>query len=245
MVAELDLDPEHGFYSSQVHGTRDQAAEFDRRLTEVLWPRLSHLLPDHSPFLAAVISKGAHRGDRVEFHQDWTYTDERRHRVVIAWVPLTNTFLDNGALAVVPGSHRWTDGIRAAGMPSPGITVQQAASEKCVVLPVAAGTAILYDPALLHGSGPNTTSTERTAVAIACAPLGAELVHFRAEQDGSLSGHVIDPRYFTLHEFASLPVGAAPQDMWAGPVGDLELLAGLDDVPARGVRFGNGATIPT
>jgi ectoine hydroxylase-related dioxygenase (phytanoyl-CoA dioxygenase family) len=197
---------------------RDAAEAVDAHLKDVVGPLLDDLLPDHDIFLAGFISKGAGVGGEVQFHQDLTYTDERRYRSVLLWIPLVDVDDSNGALQVVPGSHRWTTGIRAGGLDElPTAGLQAEFRRLAVTVPLKAGQAVIYDAALVHGSSPNTAEQVRPAVAIATAPSGAGLVHFHMT-DGGVQGYAIDAGFFTRQSLREEPQGYPEIDLWAEPV---------------------------
>ncbi len=205
--ASIDPDRPSAYFASNVHLGRSEAEAVDRRLREIVGPALGPLLGDVEPFLAAFISKGARDGDRVEYHQDWTYTREPDERATILWIPLVDVAASNGALTMVPGSHRWTDGVRADSPDAATRFVQDELGALGQLVPLRAGQAVAYDPALVHGSTPNTSTEERPVVAVAFAPRGAQLVHFHEGPDGVVEGFEIDERYFTAAQYRSRPEG--------------------------------------
>lgn len=220
LFESLPLPEEHPFHASSAHGSRECARRIDLQLKARLTRPVERVLPPGGPvlpFLAAMISKGARSGATVEFHQDWTYTDERHHQATLVWIPLVDVGERQGALRVVPGSHRWSDGIRPSGQGAPG-PVQQAQLEAASVrLDLQAGEAVVYHPALLHGSSANVIDHARPAVAIAFAPEGAPLVHFH--RDGErMDGYVIDESFFTTEPFGARPKARRPYPAWTAPV---------------------------
>jgi hypothetical protein len=209
---ELQLDPEHDFYATSAHADRATARRIDQLVKATLGPPLAEVLPGWEPFLGAFISKGPLGWNAVELHQDWTYTREPGVRAVVVWCPLADTDPSTGGLHVVPGSHRWSTKHRGSGeVPGPLADVGKALADSGAARPVelAAGEAVLYDAALLHGSPPNAGDDVRVAAAIALAPTGAELVHLHAEAGGPVQGYVIDEGYYTLQPYAAAPEGAA------------------------------------
>lgn len=212
----LGLRGDHGFFSSNKHASRATAVRLDGLIRSVVEPKVRALLPDHRAFLGAFISKGSHHGSTVQFHQDWTYTDERTHRAVAVWIPLVDVDRQNGVLEVVPDSHRGPTAtfIRPSGSGNPLAGDQASLARRAVASALEAGTGLLYDPAVAHGSEPNTTDRVRPAVAIAFAPQAADLVHFHLDPWHRLRGYRVDARYFTVQTFAGCPQGYPSIDPW-------------------------------
>jgi len=116
----------------------------------------------------------------------------------------------------VPGSHRAIHGLRGSGdFPSPveGIEAELLARH-AVPVPLTAGEALVYDAALVHGSGPNRSGRPRPVAAVAVAPATAPLVHFHREGDGPVEGYAIDADYYTAQDFGTRPHGYAPYVPW-------------------------------
>ncbi len=220
----LDMPRTHGFHATSAHGDRATAVEVDGFLKRALGRALAERLPGHEPFLAAFISKGADAGVKVDYHQDWTYTDERSHRSILLWIPLVDTSDENGGLRVLPGSHRWTDGLRPSGAANPLNDLEGPLDAGATAVPVPAGHAFTYDPGLVHGSGPNPTGEQRVVAAIALAPAGAPLVHFHVDADGGLTGWAIDASHYTVAPFGSRPEGCAPVVPWTRAVETADFL---------------------
>jgi ectoine hydroxylase-related dioxygenase (phytanoyl-CoA dioxygenase family) len=190
------------------------------------------LLPDHEVFLASVITTGSSVGGEVELHQNLTYTDERRYRALLLWAPLVDVDAPNGALCVVPGSHRRTTGVRACGQESlPTRPHQDALRHLAVTVPIRAGQAMLYDAALVHGSHPNSSGSPLPVVALATAPARAGLVHFHIA-DGQLRGHSVNGDYFTAQSAGEVPCDYPELEPWATAVSAESFGRWLSETPA-------------
>ncbi len=229
VVGSLALEEDHGFFASSNDLDGPTAREIGERVLAAVGPALAEVLPDHEPFLASFLTKGRGAGSSISFHQDLTYTDERRHRTTLVWVPLCDVDARNGAMAVVPGSHRWTDGCRPGGpLPLPTEAHQEALAERSVVVPLRAGEALLYDAGLVHGSGPNPTDSPRPAVGVALAPRGAELVHVHRDEDGGLTAWSVDADFYTLQSLWSRPEGYPRRPPWASACSEDDLRRALE-----------------
>lgn len=221
------------YWSSNVHASRAEAGAIDAELTEVIGNELAAALPGYRPFIGALIAKCAAEGSYVDIHQDWTYTDERTHRCVLAWIPLTDVDEHNGGLFVIDHSHRWTDGIRPGDtfVESPTSGIQEELWAMAEPVALAAGQPLLYDPALLHGSTPNGSDALRVAVAVGFAPIGADLVHFQHDESGTLHGFAIDASYFTADPYRSVPHDCAPVTPWARTVSERDVIRAATSHP--------------
>jgi hypothetical protein len=235
-LADFDLPDDHGFFASPAFAPGTTARAFDLQVREIVAPALDALLPGYRPFMVAATTKGRRSSTPIKFHQDWTYTDERQHRPIFLWCPLVDVDEGNGALRVVPGSNRWTSAIRPSRRLEVTERHQDQLDRLARTLILRAGQAVVFDPATLHGSGPNPTDAERPAVTIAVAPAGAELVHFHECDDGSLVGAVVDDRFFTMHPYGTAPTGYPALAAWDRAVSDDDLAAALAGTAAEGPR---------
>ena len=214
-----DLD---SYYSTNVHASREEAVELDRSLKAVLDPVLPAALPGHRIFLSVVVAKGSETPGAVGFHQDWTFTDERRERAVLCWMPLVDTDDRSGAMRVVSGSHQWTNGVRPSGPDLPTDPfpedLQVELGRRATTVPMRAGQGLIYDPALIHGSWPNAAPRSRLAVAAALLPNGASLIHLHDPGDRVVQAFEISDAHFTAKPFASMPEGPPLSPAWADAV---------------------------
>ena len=101
----------------------------------------------------------------VKYHQDFTFTPHSNDDVVTALLFLDDIDQDNGALEVVPGSHRgplhsiWSDG-QFNGFIDPA--VEREMREHAVPLTGPAGSVCLMHSRIMHGSAPNASERART-----------------------------------------------------------------------------------
>lgn len=72
-------------------------------------------------------------------------TDEAAHRAYRLWLPL-----EACTLGVVPRSHRWSNALRGEGLPSIWRALDAELGRLAVPIPVASGSAVLFDRALMH-----------------------------------------------------------------------------------------------
>lgn len=202
----IGVDPYRPFLAGNAHLGREVARSVHRELRALLDPVLARVLPGHRIALATFVSKGAVVGGAVDIHQDWTFTDERVHRSLSVWLPLVDTDHRNGGLVVLPGSHRMSDGVRpSADLDPPTGSFQRQLWALAVQTEVPAGSALIYDTALLHGSGPNRSNRERPCVGLVCVPEGSSLLHFHLRSDGDLRVAEIESEWLTAAPFGVEP----------------------------------------
>lgn len=232
VVDAFGLADDHDFFASPAHAHDGAARRFHLAALATVRRHLDALDPDLEPFMIAATTKGHTNGGPVRYHQDWTYTDERVVRPVFLWCPLVDVDDDNGALRVIPGSQTWTDHIRPSRSEIASEHIQDDLGPAGIVVPMRAGDALLFDPALLHGSGPNRSDQPRPAFTVAAAPRGAALLHFHEREDGALVGAEVDDAFFTEHEYGCEPEGYQPVAPWTRAVTTDDLLRGLRRVRA-------------
>ena len=121
----------------------------------------------------------------VPWHQDGTSDPFELDpaRSITLWAALTDATAESGALRVIPGSHlhgylptRYDDP-DSEGRGRPLRTDIPAGSPDPVIVPVAAGEALLMDVRLLHASPSNTSSAPRMGLNVRYVAPGGVLAH--------------------------------------------------------------------
>ncbi len=120
--------------------------------------------------------KEARNPSFVSWHQDSTYWGLEPADIVTAWVAISESTLENGAMRVIPGSHRGEqmahrDTFASNNLLSRGqeIAVEVDAT-RAVDLVLRPGEMSLHHVRLIHGSEPNPSARRRIGFAIRYLP---------------------------------------------------------------------------
>jgi non-haem Fe2+, alpha-ketoglutarate-dependent halogenase len=112
----------------------------------------------------------------VSWHQDSTYWGLDPADVTTAWIALSDSTPENGAMRVVPGTHLMDqiphrDTFRKENLLSRGQEIMVDVDEsKAVTLDLKAGEMSLHHVRLIHGSEPNPSDKRRIGFAIRYIP---------------------------------------------------------------------------
>ena len=112
----------------------------------------------------------------VSWHQDLTYWGLEPADVVTAWVALSDSTAENGAMRVVPGTHLMAqvphrDTFRPENLLSRGQEIMVEVDEReARMLELEAGEMSLHHVRLIHGSDPNPSGLRRIGFAIRYIP---------------------------------------------------------------------------
>ena len=169
------------FHYSLDHPDVEYVRRVMDELIEVVGSVLLPRLHDAQIVTASYVVKESDPRGVVPPHQDWTFVDETRFRSINVWTPLMDVDIDNGALGVIHGSHRFfAEQLRV----SPSPQCKSVTSAHLVTLfpfldvkPLRAGEAIIFDNATIHGSAPNVTDEPRIATGLVVTHAEAELCH--------------------------------------------------------------------
>ncbi|MCY9668474.1 phytanoyl-CoA dioxygenase family protein [Paenibacillus alginolyticus] len=111
----------------------------------------------------------------VPWHQDKSYwPDANSNPVITVWIPLVDANEVNGCLHIKPKTHRkpllkWHQETET-GTGYTALKESQLGNTKTVVLPVSAGSAILFNDRCLHMSTPNLSNEVRWSVDLRYQP---------------------------------------------------------------------------
>ena len=190
-----------------------------RHKAHLLFPFLSEIVRNHrildaiedlyGPNLLCWTSnffiKEARNPAFVSWHQDATYWGLSAPDVVSAWVALTPSNSANGAMGVMPGSHRMEqlphrDTFDKNNLLTRGQEIAVEVDEsKAFYLDLEPGEASLHHVLLVHGSPPNPSNDRRIGFAIRYIPTSVRQLH---GEDSATLVRGVD----TFHHFEHEPI---------------------------------------
>lgn len=192
-------------------------------ICDAMKPPALELLDDHHVLSTGALVKWRGPDSLISAHQDWTFVDETRFRTLSLWLPLCDVDEENGALAVLPESHRVLSPMRMSpDKPSWYVDpVARVDPHSLLLVPMRAGDCLVFDHGLLHSSPPNRTDVSRPAIVVGVAPTDADLVHHWRREDDVVERHaVLDREFFRRYVPGDEPVGE-----------DVSLLATVEYAP--------------
>jgi ectoine hydroxylase len=166
----------------------EPCAHLDQRFADafaderLVGPARTELGGDVVPFTSKLNFKRAAEGSEFPWHQDYPYwyvaVGEEAQDVVTAIVFLDDATIDNGALRVIPGSHRKGPVRRNPADPTRFLTDPAAVDAGgAIVLEVPAGTVVWFGAFLVHCSSPNRSPGHRRALLPSWQPAGRSPFH--------------------------------------------------------------------
>jgi hypothetical protein len=129
----------------------------------------------------------AHFKGRVDLHCDPTLLpDENRQRHINIWSPLVDVDETNGALWVVPRSHRLFAPVHAITIPPPYAKIADTVMRYGRCIRMKAGEALIFDNRTVHYSLQNFSTIDRPSLVASFVPAGADLISlFKSGEPGS------------------------------------------------------------
>src|SRR5262245_44066379 len=173
--------PQHGFQVSLDNESPDFVRLVSQKLIAAVGANVDEHFKDHQIFTASFVTKQRNPRGVVPPHQDWTFVDESQFWSATVWCPLLDVDVENGALALLKGSHLFYDHVR----PSPSPQYSPPFKDQLLdifpymrVIPLGAGQAVVFNNRTLHASPPNTTNQTRIAFGIGVTHRDARLRHY-------------------------------------------------------------------
>jgi hypothetical protein len=189
-----------GFDTDFAYLAPQHKREVDELIRSVIEPRVREVFEPVDLFNVTFVVKWPGGGSELPLHQDWSYTDEREHRSVTIWIPLTDVSPDraNGPICLLPRSHL------LPALPRGANTIPWYEPHRSAIArhlrPVAAeaGDAVVFDHRLLHASPPNDSSSIRCAIT-AMAVRSATPLRYYHQVGGRIRAYAIDASFFIDH----------------------------------------------
>ena len=138
--------------------------------------------PDIMLFGASIFAKGGRDRAYVSWHQDSAYFGLDPHEEITAWVAFTQTTAENGALQVLPGTHRGPDMVHeetyaADNMLARGQSLKIEDDSRAVTIELQPGEFSLHHERTAHGSQQNRTARPADRLRVLLHPDPCPLHH--------------------------------------------------------------------
>ncbi|MEZ5002406.1 MAG: phytanoyl-CoA dioxygenase family protein [Chitinophagales bacterium] len=186
------------FYSTSFLEDIDFKKQLSQQIIEIVFPQLNSTFKEFKLLGGNFLYKLPGDESQMGIHQDWTVVDEKEYQSITVWIPLCDTNEENGAIQCIPGSHQWTEALRAPSLPIAHSEVYSELVHHLELQPQAAGEAFIFNHALLHASPPNLSSTPRIAVTIGLVHATADLMMYYKSKDGTVDQYSMPDDMF-LH----------------------------------------------
>lgn len=165
-----------GMFYSVYSSDTDYRLNVHRGINNILKDVYDDLFNDYKVVISSFIVKV--NGPESEFglHQDSTGLDEMQYSPLSVWIPLQDTTIENGCLAVIPKSFGLFSPYRGISFSEPFHNIQEDIKHYLQPIELKAGDVLLFDNRLVHYSPPNNSSEDRAVVMSGIFPKEAKII---------------------------------------------------------------------
>jgi ectoine hydroxylase-related dioxygenase (phytanoyl-CoA dioxygenase family) len=168
----------------------------ESEVNQIVNLKLSGLFSPFKSLGNCYLSKAPGPSGEMPIHQDWTVVDESKYDSVTIWIALQDVTKENGAMEVIPGSHRFSDNIRSPLLGSSLTEIEPALRKDLQILSLKAGEAIVFSQALMHASPPNLSNKTRLAVTYGLILEEAQLFFYYKNEAGKTEKYEVPTSFF-------------------------------------------------
>lgn len=199
-------DSEH-FYSTSFLNSAEKRILISQEIQKIVRSKANTVFQNHQELGAVFLIKSSGENTQMPIHQDWTVVEEPENHSITIWIPLIDTTELNGAITVLPKSHRLSTGLRSPSIQDPLQDIKELARPIMETLEMKAGQAFIFSHALLHASHSNVSGESRIAVAYGLINQETNLIYYHKPSTDSKVQKLTIPKDF----FISYPEpGKAP-----------------------------------
>ncbi len=201
------FDNSDGFYSTSFSVDNDAKTVLENEIESVVKDKAQQLFYPYQNLGSCYLIKAPGPNGEMPIHQDWTVVDESQYDSLTLWAPLSDVSNQNGALQVIPGSHRFSNIIRGPSLDSPTYDIQEHLKKDLINIPLKAGQAIIFSQALMHASPANQSKKSRIAITYGLIPKNAQLLFYHSEDKQQVGKYEIPIDFFKTY---NTQIGSKP-----------------------------------
>lgn len=161
-----DLHPNgvDGFYTTTFINNVKHRELVNQSIRKICTQRINELFHDYKLLFSSFIVKAPGEKSELIVHQDMTLLDESKYFGMNIWCPLVDLNDTNGAIRVLPKSHRFFKTYRGSSIPDIYDDVVDEVKSLLQPLHLKAGQAVIFDQSIIHYSPPNLSNQERPVI---------------------------------------------------------------------------------
>jgi ectoine hydroxylase-related dioxygenase (phytanoyl-CoA dioxygenase family) len=161
-----DCYPEgvQGFFTTTFANDVAHRERVNRSIQAFCSNRIKELFEHYKILFSSFIVKAPGEKSELILHQDMTLVDERYYSGINIWCPLIDLNEKNGAIQLLPKSHRFFNTYRGSSLPDIYDNVVPELKKLLQPCYLKAGEAVIFDQSIIHYSPPNLSDKERPAI---------------------------------------------------------------------------------
>jgi ectoine hydroxylase-related dioxygenase (phytanoyl-CoA dioxygenase family) len=161
-----DIYPDgvEGFFTTTFANNVEHREHVNRSIREVCFQQIDALFTDYKILFSSFIVKAPGEKSRLIMHQDMTLVDEDYFSGINIWCPMVDLNDVNGAIEILPKSHRFYKTYRGSSIPDIYDDVKDEVMSLMQPCYLKAGEAIIFDQSIIHNSPPNLSDSERPTI---------------------------------------------------------------------------------
>lgn len=157
-------DGVQGFFSTTFANNVEHREMVNRSIREICIEQIENIFENYKILFSSFIVKAPGENSRLIMHQDMTLVDEDFYSGINIWCPMVDLTDTNGAIEVLPKSHRFYKTYRGSSIPDIYDNVKSEVVGLMQPCYLKAGEAIIFDQSIIHNSPPNLSDTERPTI---------------------------------------------------------------------------------
>ena len=153
-----------GFFSTTFANNPAHRKEVNYSIRDICLNRINELFENYKIYFSSFIVKAAEPNSELIMHQDMTLVNEDIYTGMNIWCPLIDLDNKNGAIEILPKSHRIYKTYRGSSLPDIYDGLQEEVKKYMHPLYLKAGEAVIFDQSIIHYSPPNLSTEERPVI---------------------------------------------------------------------------------
>lgn len=166
-------------------------------------------LPNKADLMGGVfVIKPPSKNSELNPHQDSSHVEENNYMSVYAWCTLTDVTVENGALHLVPGSHRFGNTQRSLNVPWQFTPYTDILWKYALPVEMKAGEVLFFDSASIHCSTINKSQEYRLAINFFIKQKEADFLHYYVGEEtaeNQVEKFLVDMDFYYDKDFEKRP----------------------------------------